>query len=127
DGHGGIDTQVVNITINGDNDPPAVTGVVAGAVTGDATVPRTGALVVAAADLADPQTWSVLGANSSAYGSFSVDQSGLWTYSLDNSAAQSLASGQVVHETYTVQVNDGHGGIDTQVVNITINGSNDLA
>jgi VCBS repeat-containing protein len=127
DGHGGIDTQVINITINGDNDPPAITGVVAGAVTEDTTLTATGQLAVADADLADTQTWSVLGANSSAYGSFSVDQSGLWTYSLDNNAAQSLVSGQVVHETYTVQVNDGHGGIDTQVVNITINGSNDLA
>ena len=127
DGEGGVDTQIVNITINGSNDPPAITGTVSGSVTEDATLTATGQLAAADADLTDAQSWSVVGPDSSAYGSFSVDQTGLWSYALDNNAAQSLANGQIIEETYSVQVDDGEGGVDTQIVNITINGSNDPA
>jgi VCBS repeat-containing protein len=48
-----------------------------------------------------------------------------WTYGLNNGAAQSLAAGQVVTETYTVTVNDGHGSTTTQDVVITVTGTND--
>ncbi len=125
DGHGGLDTQVIKITINGANDPPDITGTAEGAVTEDATLSATGQLAEADVDLTDGHVWSVLGSDGSPYGTFSVDQSGKWTYTLNNGAAQSLAEDQTVEEFYTVQVDDGHGGLDTQVVKITINGAND--
>src|SRR5439155_9135321 len=49
-----------------------------------------------------------------------------WTYTLNNAAAQYLAAGQQVIETYTVSVDDGHGGTTTQDVVVTITGTNDV-
>ena len=38
---------------------------------------------------------------------------------------QNLAEGQTVFDTFTVQVMDEHGAIDTEILNITVTGSND--
>src|SRR5204862_384517 len=43
----------------------------------------------------------------------------------NNAAAQYLAAGEIVKETYTVTINDGHGATATQDVTITITGTND--
>ena len=48
-----------------------------------------------------------------------------WTYPVANSATQYLAAGQTVTENFTVTINDGHGGTVTQVVTVTITGTND--
>ena len=40
---------------------------------------------------------------------------------------QSVGVGQVLVQTYTVEIEDGHGGTATQLVTITINGTNDAA
>ncbi|MFL8992093.1 VCBS domain-containing protein, partial [Pseudomonas azerbaijanorientalis] len=48
-----------------------------------------------------------------------------WTYNLSNGAAQYLAQGQTVTETYLVTISDGHGSTVTQNVTITITGTND--
>ncbi|WP_256584832.1 VCBS domain-containing protein, partial [Pseudomonas sp. Irchel s3a18] len=48
-----------------------------------------------------------------------------WTYNLSNAAAQYLAQGQAVTETYRVTISDGHGSSVTQNVTITITGTND--
>ncbi|RUX18918.1 hypothetical protein EOA13_37810, partial [Mesorhizobium sp. M7A.F.Ca.US.011.01.1.1] len=45
---------------------------------------------------------------------------------LDNAAAQYLAAGQSVVEHYTVTVDDGHGSTATQVVAVTITGTEDV-
>ncbi|SCK21942.1 VCBS domain-containing protein, partial [Vogesella sp. LIG4] len=50
-----------------------------------------------------------------------------WSYTLNNAAAQYLAGGQIVTETYVVTINDGHGSVVTQNVTITIVGTNDAA
>ena len=47
-----------------------------------------------------------------------------WTYSVNDTALQSLGASTVT-ETYTVTVNDGHGGTASQNVTITLNGTND--
>ena len=62
------------------------------------------------------------------YGTLSIDQfSGDWTYSLRNgtNAVQSLSAADHIVETFNVQVADGNGGIDTRVINVTVDGSND--
>ena len=48
-----------------------------------------------------------------------------WTFTLDNALAQQLAAGQVITQTYTVTIDDQHGGTITQDVTVTITGTND--
>ncbi|SAI71918.1 hemolysin [Bordetella ansorpii] len=127
DGHGGTASQLVTITIDGTNDAPKLSGELTGAVTEDGVQTAFGQLTSTDVDATDTHTYSVVGNATGAYGAFAVDASGKWIYTLDNGAAQPLKSGQSVTETYTVQVSDGHGGTDTQVVTITINGTDDGA
>ncbi|MGX0975789.1 VCBS repeat-containing protein [Roseovarius sp. MBR-51] len=61
------------------------------------------------------------------YGSFAIDATGNWTFTLDNEAeaVQSLHDSDSVLETFTVTVTDAQGATTTQDVVITINGTND--
>jgi len=62
-----------------------------------------------------------------AYGTLTIDQSGAWAYNLANGQTnvQNLAQGETATDTFTVQVTDEHGAIDTETINITVMGSND--
>ncbi|WP_094798968.1 VCBS domain-containing protein, partial [Bordetella genomosp. 5] len=127
DGHGGIATRDVTITINGTNDAPRLSGDLTGAVTEDGVQSATGQLQTADVDVRDTHTYAVVGNATGTYGAFAVDATGRWTYTLDNAAAQVLRSGQSVQETYTVRVSDGQGAVDTKVITITISGTDDGA
>ncbi|MEP4531721.1 MAG: Ig-like domain-containing protein, partial [Cyclobacteriaceae bacterium] len=59
------------------------------------------------------------------YGSLDWDTDGTYTYTLDNNAADGLAFGETVTETFTYTVSDGNGGTDTETLTITITGAND--
>ena len=48
-----------------------------------------------------------------------------WTFSVNDAAIDFLAEGQKLTQTYTITVNDGHGGTATQDVTITLTGTND--
>ena len=48
-----------------------------------------------------------------------------WTYSVPNSEIDFLGAGETVELTFTVQIDDGNSGTDTQDVVITITGTND--
>ncbi|ALM83284.1 retention module-containing protein [Bordetella sp. N] len=121
-------TSTVTVTIDGTNDIPAISGEAAGGVTEDGTQSATGQLTVADVDTSDIHTWSVQGDGKGAYGTFTVDaDTGKWTYVIDNEAAQALTSKDAITETYTVQVDDGHGGTTTQDVTVTIQGTDDGA
>jgi VCBS repeat-containing protein len=50
-----------------------------------------------------------------------------WTYSVADGAFDFLADGEVLTLTYTATVNDGHGGIVTKPLTVTVTGSNDRA
>ena len=78
-------------------------------------------------DTTDKHTWSVNNDGKGTYGSFTVDQNGKWTYTLDNASknVQALAEGQKVTDTITVTVDDGHGGKATQTITVDITGTND--
>ncbi|WP_304502635.1 retention module-containing protein [Bordetella sp. LUAb4] len=118
----------VTVYITGTNDAPVIGGVAAGTVVEDKTYSATGQLTVSDVDVLDTHTWSVNGDGKGAYGSFAVDAAtGKWTYTLDNAAAQSLGAGKTAVEYYYVQVSDGQGGVDTQKVAITVEGTNDAA
>ncbi|OWT67299.1 MULTISPECIES: VCBS domain-containing protein, partial [unclassified Achromobacter] len=120
----------ITVTIQGTNDAPVIgapTGSTVGSVTEDATQTATGQFSQKDVDTNDNHTWTVDGNAKGAYGTFSVDQTGKWTYTLDNAAAQQLTAKDHIQETYTVKVDDGHGGIDTKSVTVTINGTDDAA
>ena len=48
-----------------------------------------------------------------------------WTYSVPDSAFDFLADGEILTLTYTATVNDGHGGIATKPLTVTVTGTND--
>ncbi|WP_223508084.1 VCBS domain-containing protein [Pseudomonas sp. BF-B-25] len=136
DGLGGVDTQLVTITVTGSNDAPVLsfaTGHDAGAVQEDSTLSVSGQFSSVDIDHDATATWSIAGSNTGTYGSIAVDNSGQWTYTLANgtdgvaSAVQSLKAGESHNEVFSVQVSDGLGGVDTQLVTITVTGSNDAA
>ncbi|WP_454875961.1 VCBS domain-containing protein [Pseudomonas farris] len=134
DGLGGVDTQLVTVTVSGTNDAPVLsfaTGNDAGAVQEDTALSVSGQFSSADIDHAATATWSIAGTNTGTYGSIAVDSTGKWTYTLANgtdgvaSAVQSLGAGESHDEVFTVQVSDGLGGVDTQLVTVTVTGSND--
>ncbi|WP_235033896.1 VCBS domain-containing protein [Pantoea sp. 18069] len=117
----------VVITINGTNDVPVISGAATGVVTEDGTTAIAGQLTRTDVDATDTHTWSVSNSGQGQYGAFTVDATGRWSYVLDNASSQvqALAAGQQVTDTIDVSVNDGKGGVATQLVTITINGTND--
>ncbi|WP_311985922.1 VCBS domain-containing protein [Bradyrhizobium canariense] len=90
------------------------------------------------ADLSDTHSASFAAAssNTTSLGTFSLDPvneaanaaSGAvqWHYNLNNAAAQYLAAGKTVAESFVVTINDGHGSTATQTVTVTITGTNDI-
>src|SRR5256885_12470188 len=57
---------------------------------------------------------------------FRSDPGGTWHYTVsDSGAVDALAVGETLADSFTVQVDDHNGGLATQVVNITITGTND--
>ena len=48
-----------------------------------------------------------------------------WSFSVDNSAIDYLATGENLVQRYNVTLDDGHGGTAVQTVTVTINGTND--
>ncbi len=125
DDQGATATQNVVITITGTNDAPVITSTAqSGSVTEDTTLTATG--TVASSDVDNSATATYSGNASSSHGSFAVVAStGVWTYTLNNAAAQHLAATETMTETFTVTVSDGLGGTATQDVVITITGTND--
>lgn len=130
------DESTLTITVIGTNDKPEISGVSNGGLKED-EVSVSGQLGVSDADKdGDEQTWSLRDPASpntpatvveGTYGRFIIDQTGKWTYELDNSkpATQALKEGEQVKETFTAVVTDKHGAYDEQPVEVTITGTND--
>ena len=95
----------------------------------DGTLTTAGQLTKSDIDTNDTHTWSIANSGNGQYGKFTLDQTGKWTYTLDNASAkvQALTEGQTVTDTITVTVNDGKGGTATQEITVTITGTNDVA
>src|SRR6202011_5730772 len=64
-------------------------------------------------------------ASDAGYGTFTMTEAGVWTYTLDNAnhAVQALNVGDMLTDSFTVTTIDG----TPQVVTVTIHGSNDAA
>ena len=116
DGKGGTATKDITITITGANDNPTIGGAATGAVKEDGTLTTAGQLTKSDIDTNDTHTWSIANSGNGQYGKFTLDQTGKWTYTLDNASAkvQALTEGQTVTDTITVTVNDGKGGTATR-------------
>ncbi|WP_417683881.1 tandem-95 repeat protein [Roseibium sp.] len=137
DGKGGTASEDVTITITGTNDSPVVTtatgeneGAVVEAGNEDdggivAGIPSaTGTLTSSDVDQSATASWS--GDAAGDYGSFAIDPAtGEWTYTLDQAAADELDEGDTVFETFTATVTDDFGATATQVVTISVTGTND--
>ncbi|MDP2575986.1 VCBS domain-containing protein [Vibrio penaeicida] len=126
DGNGGVTNQNVVITVSGKNDAPTVTAVnVAGTTTLGFTALASGSLTASDPDSNNTSLlWSVSDPNGT-YGNLSIDQSGMWSYVIDETKpnASDLISGVTKTETFTVEVEDSHGGISTETVTVTVNGA----
>jgi VCBS repeat-containing protein len=156
DGHGGVVSQPVTITVTGTNDTPAITSSaqigtiaeIAGALNSTTADTASGAVTFTDVDLSDHHTVTVTGVSASgdtlglssnlatlqSWLSLSplTDTTGTgtggsdaWTFSAQDKSFDYLAAGETVTLTYTVQVNDGHGGVVSQPVTITVTGTND--
>lgn len=145
-GNGTLSWATVSVAFAGTNDIVSITsGSQAGTVTEDAdttassadSLCASGTVAFADVDLSDTHTAMVAAAagNATALGALvlapvneaanAANGSVQWTYTLNNAAAQYLAQGQTVTETYVITINDGHGSTAAQNVVITITGTND--
>jgi VCBS repeat-containing protein len=123
---GASDTQTVTITVTGTNDVPVISGIATGSVQEDGTLMTTGKLDVFDADTGDTATWCVVGGDDGNYGSLTIDESGRWSYTLDNGKAQGLKEGETAQETFTVRVTDSDGASVEQTITVTVGGTNDV-
>ena len=154
DGHGGVVTKPITVTVTGSNDTAEITSAPQTATiseradTHGSATPDTasGAITFKDADLTDtheveitgvsasgtttglangtlPLSWLTLGPLS--HSTDGVQGSKGWSFSAPDSYFDYLAHGETVTLTYTVEVDDHHGGVTSQDVVITVNGSND--
>lgn len=123
DTNGGTATETVTINLTGTNEAPVVTaGETSGSVVENTVPSAAGQLVASDPDAGAALTWS--GSAAGVYGAFAISADGAWDYSL-NAAAEALAEGQVVTETFTATVTDDQGAAASETVTITITGTND--
>ena len=128
-------SQTLAITLKGVNNDPTFTAPSLSIVEG--AIPLTGNLGAADVDTNDAGllTYSIAYGSSSAtasgatnavveghYGQLTLDASGNYKYTLTN---HELAQGAKATETFTVTVNDGHGGTVNHDVVVNITGTND--
>lgn len=154
DGHGGVVTKPVTITVLGSNDTVEITsGPQTATISekadthGSATLDTaSGAITFKDADLTDTHAVTITGVTASgvttglangvvqlgwlSLGALTDSTDGAtasksWTFSAPDDYFDYLASGEAVTLTYTVEVDDHHGGLTSQNVVVTVNGSND--
>ena len=126
DGHGGMASNTLTVTINGTNDIPTVAAATASIFEDAATV--TGKLPTPVdADIHDTLTFTTQTNAAGLYGTLTLDASGNYTYKLNNGlpAVQGLGVGEKLTDSFTFVVSDGHGGTTANILTLTINGTND--
>ena len=154
DGHGGVVTKPITITVTGSNDTAEITSAAqVAAITekpdthgSSASDTANGAITFIDADLSDTHTAGIAGVHAmgvtSGLANGTVQLSWLslgplgdstdgvqgsqgWTFSAPDSSFDYLANGEAVTLTYTVEVADTRGGAASQDVAVTITGRND--
>ena len=154
DGHGGVVTKPITVTVTGTNDTPDITsepqtGTIAerpGIQDSSTLDTANGTIEFTDADLADTHELTITGVIASgtqtgladhdtqfgwlSLGALTNSTDGVtgsrsWTFSAADHYFDYLANGESATLTYTVQVDDHHGGFDSQNIVITVNGTND--
>ena len=75
-----------------------------------------------------PAVWTIAASpeNTTALGSISIDaETGAWQYDLNQGAADPLAEGEQIVESFIATVTDAEGATDSSTVLVTVTGSND--
>jgi VCBS repeat-containing protein len=129
DGKSGTDTATVTVTITGVNDPATISGTATAAVTEDTNVDSgklnaTGSLTVSDVDAGEDKFNTSVTSATDNLGSLSIAENGAFSYSVDNSAVQSLGADKTKTDTFTVKSFDGTASQD---ITVTITGVNDTA
>ena len=146
DGHGGAVTQKVVVDINGSNEAPEIVAAATtatGAVTEDTNadaannLSASGTVSFTDVDLIDTHSVTAVAQGNNYLGTFTptfttvTDATGGktgtvgWNFTVADDAVDFLAQGQTLTQTYTVTVDDHHGGKATQDVVVTITGTNE--
>ncbi|WP_323769353.1 cadherin-like domain-containing protein [Antarctobacter sp.] len=145
DSNGNQTTTTFDITITGTNDAPVIeTSTLTGAVTEIAdgaagenadTLTTTGAVNFSDVDVTDTHTASFVPNGADYRGTFSIlaptstdaTTTGAvdWTFDIADAAIDDLAAGQVLIQSYAVNIDDGNGGTATETVTVKITGTND--
>ncbi|MEH2508984.1 VCBS repeat-containing protein [Nitrobacteraceae bacterium AZCC 1564] len=135
------DTQTITITVTGTNDTPVIASAdLAGAVTEQCyptgSLTDSGTIAFHDVDLSDthvidPTVTASTGALGLLTAEVMTDTSGgtggeiAWQYIVNSSAVEYLAAGESKLETFTITLDDGHGGTVSQTIEVTITGTND--
>ena len=125
DGHGGTATNTLTVTINGTNDAPTVDA--ADAVITEGVAQTAGTLPTPQdPDAHDVPVFVPQTGAAGLYGSLTLDASGAYVYTLNNSLAvvKQLGLGETLTDTFTYTVTDNHGGTATNTLTVTVNGIN---
>src|SRR3984893_14090836 len=147
DFHNGPATQIVTVTLTGTNDPTVIVAAAttaSGAITEQAGVTgstvtdlATGTIAFKDADLTDThKVVSVVPQGAGYLGSFTLgtiaDSTGgvtgsiPWSFAVADGALDFLAAGQTLVQSYAVTIGDFHNGPATQIVTVTLTGTNDV-
>ena len=123
DTSGGTASVEVTITITGVNNVPTGEDSTGAVTAGGGPVSGN----VKASDADDGDTLSFAVDTAATYGILSVDATGAWTYTIDNTnqAVIALTSGATLEDTATIVITDSQGVSTSVEVTITITGVND--
>ena len=120
DGHGGIATATVTVTIIGVNQPPVARGE---QVTTAASQPVAINVLAATTDVNRDDVLSVVGLNTTATrGSVTLGANGVATYA-PGAAFAYLAVGTTATDSFGYTVTDNHGATSTSTVTVTVAGT----
>ena len=118
-----VNTSEIRLTMIGNSQSP--NGAVAINQITAQSFGATGQLAASDLDDTDTPSFTVLTNEQGVYGVLNLGADGHWTYSLDNSLAQTLKADEEYTETFTVTATDGNGESTTQSLTVTVNGQND--
>jgi len=113
--------QQITVDLSGTNDAAVFTGTATGAVTEDSDSSASGTLTVSDVDSGEASFSAAT--QDGTYGSLAIDESGQWTYNLNNDAdnVQALGAGDTVSDSFTVTSADG----TEQRITVNLSGTND--
>ena len=122
----GTDSHTIYVLVSGTNDTAIISGKADGIVVEDGVQTAGGTLSVKDVDAGEAKFQSVSNwALDGDFGKFTFNATtGEWTYKVDNSKVQAIGAGDTVTDSLTVRSFDG---TDSQVIKVTINGTNDPA